>query len=105
MCIVIICCPVCDVKILEINHSFLIKQFSYITKKSEQKCKYLEIEKSFSHEVKAFLINCKVLSVVRDCLRPGSDPLSHAVKILAEKSQICYTKNSSIGYVKFFGEV
>ena len=46
MCIVVICCPFC----FEINHSFLIKLFFYITKKSEQKCKYL---KNFQHEMKS----------------------------------------------------
>ena len=52
MCIVIICCPVCDVIYFQINLSFLIKPFFYITKKSGQKCKYLKNEKSFKHEIK-----------------------------------------------------
>ena len=47
MCIVIICCPVCDVINFEINQSFLIKPFFFITKMSGQKCKYLKNEKSF----------------------------------------------------------
>ena len=47
-CIVIICNPVCDVINFEISLSFLIKPFSYLTKKSGQKCKYLEKEKTFS---------------------------------------------------------
>ena len=47
MCIVIICCPVYDVINFVINHSFLIKPFFNITKKSVQKCKYLKNEKSF----------------------------------------------------------
>ena len=38
-------CPVCDVKNFEI--SFFLKQFFYTIKKSGQKCKYLEKEKSF----------------------------------------------------------
>ena len=41
MCIVIICCPDYDVINFEIKLSFFIKQFSYMTKKSGQKCKYL----------------------------------------------------------------
>ena len=36
-CIVIICCPVCDVINFEIHHSFLIKPLFYITKKSGTK--------------------------------------------------------------------
>ena len=48
MCILIICCPVCDVINLEINLSSLYKPFSYLTKKSGQKCKYLKDEESFN---------------------------------------------------------
>ena len=40
ICVVIIFCPVCDVKNVEINLSFLIMTFFYLTKeKSGQKCK------------------------------------------------------------------
>ena len=49
MCIVIICCPDCDVINLEIKLSLLIKPFSYMTKKSGQKCKCLENEKNKKH--------------------------------------------------------
>ena len=47
ICIVIICCPVCDAINFEINHSFLIKPIFYIKKKLGQKCKDLKNEKSF----------------------------------------------------------
>ena len=47
MCIVTIYCAACEVINFEINHSFLIEPFFYITEKSEQKCKYLKNEKSF----------------------------------------------------------
>ena len=47
MCIIIICYPVCDVINFEIKHSFLIKLFFYIIKKSGWKCKYLKNKKSF----------------------------------------------------------
>ena len=53
MCIVIISCPFRDVTIFEINDSFLIKLFFYITKKSGQNCKYLKNKKSFKHEIKS----------------------------------------------------
>ena len=36
-----------EVIIFKINLSFLIKPFSYMSKKSGQKCKYLKNEKSF----------------------------------------------------------
>ena len=41
ICIVIVCCPVFDVINFEINRSFFFKPFFYITKTSEQKCKYI----------------------------------------------------------------
>ena len=47
MCIVMICCPVCDVTDFEINDNFRIKPVFYITKKSGQKCNHLKTKKSF----------------------------------------------------------
>ena len=47
MCIVIICCQVCEVLNFENNFNLLIKLFLYITKKSKQKSKYLKNKKSF----------------------------------------------------------
>ena len=44
---VFICCPVCNVINFEINLSFFVKPFFYITKKSAQKCKYLKNERAF----------------------------------------------------------
>ena len=52
MFIVIVCVSVFDIINFEIYLSFLIKWFSYITKKSGQKRKYLQNEKSFSDEIK-----------------------------------------------------
>ena len=49
---VIACYQVCDLINFEIYLSFLIKPFSYMTKKSEQKFKYLENENSFNREIK-----------------------------------------------------
>ena len=40
MRIAIICFPVCGIVTVEINFSFLIKAFSYMTKKSGQKFKF-----------------------------------------------------------------
>ena len=45
--IVIICLPVCDGINFEINLSFFIKAFSYMTNKSGQTFKYLRNENSF----------------------------------------------------------
>ena len=53
MFIAIVCFPGCDVKNFEINVIFLIKPFFSMNKKSKQKFKYLEIEKSFSGEIKS----------------------------------------------------
>ena len=47
MCILILCEPGYDAINLEINLIFLIKPFFYMSKKSRQKIKYLENEKSF----------------------------------------------------------
>ena len=47
MYIVIVCYPVCDIINFETCFSFLIKSFSYMTKNSEQKLKYLQNKKSF----------------------------------------------------------
>ena len=57
-CFVTICCPVCDVINFEINRSFLTKlTFSYIIKKSKQKCKYLKNERNFYQEIKSVFHN------------------------------------------------
>ena len=47
MCITIVYQPGCNVIKFEVNLIFLIKPFQYMTKKSRQKLKYLENEKSF----------------------------------------------------------
>ena len=50
--ITIVCQPGCDVIKFEINLIFLIKSLCYMTRKSKQKLKYLENEKSFWREIK-----------------------------------------------------
>ena len=47
MCIAIVCLPGCNDKNFKINLILLIKPFLYMNKKSRQKLKYLENEKSF----------------------------------------------------------
>ena len=47
MYIVIVCLPGCDVIKFQINLTFLIKPFFYMTKRPRKKFKYLENEKSF----------------------------------------------------------
>ena len=47
MFIAVVCFLGCEVINFEINVIFLIKPFFYIPKKSRQKTKYLENEKSF----------------------------------------------------------
>ena len=53
MCAVITCHPACDLINFIIDFSFLIKPFSYMTKKSEQKFKYLTNKKSIWGEIKS----------------------------------------------------
>ena len=53
MCIVLTCYPVCGIMNFVIDLSFLIKPFLYIDKKSGQKIKYLENEKSLQGEIKS----------------------------------------------------
>ena len=49
-----------------------------MTKKSRQKLKYLDKEKSFLGEIKSIFhhFSIKGLSVAKNCLRPESAPLS-----------------------------
>ena len=54
----------------EINFIFLIEPFFYMTKKSWQELKYLENEKSFWGEIKAFFIIFEGLLVIKNCPRP-----------------------------------
>ena len=55
--------------------SFLIKPFSYMTKKSKQMLKYRNDEKSFWGKIKSILHHFKGLSVARSCCRSKSAPL------------------------------
>ena len=49
-----------------------------MTKKSRQKLKYLEKEKSFNGEIKkTFFILFKGLSVAKNCFRPENAPLTY----------------------------
>ena len=67
MRIEIICFSACGVINFEINHSFPIKPFLDIAKKSGQKCKYLKDEKKqsiFHHSSRAF--NCQTFSQTRE---------------------------------------
>ena len=66
MSIWIVCFPGCDVIDFEINLIFQIKPFSYITKTSKQKVKYLENKK---RNKKHFFVIFTGLSIARNCLR------------------------------------
>ena len=73
MCIKIVCQSGCDVIKFEINLIFSIISFRYMTKKSRQKFKYLEKEKSFWGEIKNFFIilkrafSCQKVSQTCEC--------------------------------------
>ena len=64
ICLVFVYYPVCDVVNFEINLSFFVKLFSYMTKKKKK-----------SQE--AFSIILKGLSVAKSCPRPESATLTH----------------------------
>ena len=65
--------PGCDIINFKINLIFLIKSFLYITKKTRQKLKYLENEKSFYSEIKKNFhhfkrtFSCQKLSQTLEC--------------------------------------
>ena len=67
MCIAIICLSGCDVIDFEINLIFLIKLFSYMTKKSRQKFKCLENEKRWNKKhFSSFLKGFQMPEIVLD---------------------------------------
>ena len=73
MRITIVCWPGCNIIKFETNFIFLIKSFCCKTKKSRQKFKYLENEKSFWGEIKSTFhhfqraFNCQKLSQTWKC--------------------------------------
>ena len=74
MCIIVISFPGYGKINFEINPSFLITLFFYVTKKSGEKFEYFKNKKSFQDEIKS--ISCfKGLSVSRNCFRPERGPL------------------------------
>ena len=72
MCIPIVCFPGCDVINIEIKLIFSLSSLN-MTKKSRQKFKYLENEKSFKVKSKAFsnhfyrAFSCQKLSLTWEC--------------------------------------
>ena len=74
MCIATVCFPGFNAINFEIELTFLIKPFFYMTKKSRQKFKYLQSKKC---EIKRIIF--ERLSVARNCLRPESVPLKSFV--------------------------
>ena len=83
--ITIVCLRGCDVIKFEIDLVFLIKPFCYMTKKSRQKFKYLENEKSFWGQIKSIL---KWLLVVKNYPRPESARLILKQNLVTIPSQI-----------------
>ena len=67
MCIAIICFPVCDVINFEISLEIPIKLFSYATKKSGQKFKYIKNESFWNKtDLSSFLNGFQLLETVLD---------------------------------------
>ena len=72
MCIAIGCFSSCDVINFEINLTFLIKPFSYMTKSQELNLNILGMKRAFNVKQKTFSIIFKGLSVASNCLKPES---------------------------------
>ena len=72
MCIVFICLQVCDIN-FEINLSFLIKPFSYMSKNSGQKLNILRTKRVFNMKLKRFFIIFKGI-------RPKMESLNKKIK-------------------------
>ena len=66
-----------------------------MTKKSRQKLKYLENERSFWGEIKIIFHHFKGLTVVKNCLRPEGTPLINIVAILMVPA-----KMATLGLIK-----
>ena len=61
----IVCFPDCDVIKFEMNLTFLIKPFFYVTEKSRQKFKYLKSVKRVKVKIKSIffiIFSCQKLS-------------------------------------------
>ena len=85
MRIEIICFSACGVINFEINHSFFIKPFLHIDKKSGQKCKISRMKKN-----KAFFIIFQGLSIAKNFLRPDSGSLKiYKGLVLADYHESC----------------
>ena len=77
-CIVIVCWPGCDVINFEINLIFLIKPYSSIWTKSQDKnLNILRTQRAFNMKLKASFINCKGLSLkqIKQILLEGESPI------------------------------
>ena len=68
--------PGCDVINFEINLSFLIKPFSYITKKVTTNIYKSSEQKSFLGKMKSIFHHLCRASIFRNCLRPENAPLT-----------------------------
>ena len=77
-CIVIVCWSGCDVINFEINLIFLIKPYSSIWTKSQDKnLNVLRTQRAFNMKLKASFINCKGLSLkqIKQVLLEGESPI------------------------------
>ena len=65
ICIVIVSFPVFDVTNFEIYLKFLIKVFSYVIKKSEEKLKYPKIDRSLFQSFRRFFLIFSHYGIIR----------------------------------------
>ena len=68
--------PGCDVINFEINLNFLIKPFSYITKKVTTNIYKSSEQKSFLGKMKSIFHHFCRASIIRNCFRPENAPLT-----------------------------
>ena len=90
MYIIVICCPVCDILSFEINHSFLIKLFFYITKSQDKNVNISRTKRALNMKWKIFFIVFKGLSIVKNCLKPEIGHLTrHNCDRACERAYFC----------------
>ena len=88
----------------EINHSFLIKPFFLITKKSRQKYKYSKTEKTFLHEIKSIFhhfqraFNCLKLSQTREWAFNIKSEFRRRSRIINKLHQIKFSNMNLLGW-------
>ena len=109
MCIPIDCFQECDIINFEIDLVFLIKPFFYMIKKSGQKFKYLENEKSSWGEIKSIFhhfwraFSCQKFSQTQECTFAVCDDVTYfKVNVVDRNTKIFGERNVIFLKIKIF---